>query len=171
MQQGLPLKRCLHSIIQGDLSKTLQHIISFYFVFWQYFLLILVSVESPDVDGSNEPLTSEKYWRNPEIQPFFGGIYFWPRAEKAEKIRAKFLAPIENFWSELKHRVYSKGRPETMRILKARVRKECRNPDWFPWLTAAFDSLPQRMQDVIDAKGGHTKWWNWFWWCFKRFWT
>ena len=64
------------------------------------------------------------------------------------------MAPIENFWSELKHRVYSKGRPETMRILKARVRKECRNPDWFPWLTAAIDSLPQRMQDVIVLKEG-----------------
>jgi len=29
---------------------------------------------------------------------------------------------------------------------------------WFQWLKATFDSMPERIEDVIEAKGGHTKW-------------
>lgn len=41
--------------------------------------------------------------------------------------------------------------------LKRRIRKELRDPHWFAWLRKTFDSLPDRIEAVIAAKGGHTK--------------
>lgn len=65
--------------------------------------------------------------------------------------------PVENFFSELKRRVYRLGRPTTLRILKSRVRKVCRDPELLHWLKNAFDSMPRRIQAVIDSKGWRTK--------------
>jgi hypothetical protein len=45
-----------------------------------------------------------------------------------------------------------------MRVLKVRIRKELKNPNWFTWLKATFDSMPRRIADVIEAKGGHAGW-------------
>ena len=65
--------------------------------------------------------------------------------------------PVEEFFNLLKHQVYSKGRPETMRALKSRIRAACRDPSWTEWLQKTFATMPDRMKAVIEAKGWHTK--------------
>jgi transposase len=65
--------------------------------------------------------------------------------------------PVENFFSELKRRVYKLGRPTTLSILKRRVRRICRDPELFEWLKSTFDSMPNRIQAIIDADGWHTR--------------
>ena len=63
---------------------------------------------------------------------------------------------VEVFFGELKRRVYETGAPPTLSALKARVRKACRDPSMFDWLRNAFDSMPKRIQAVIEKKGWHT---------------
>ena len=63
---------------------------------------------------------------------------------------------VEDFFGELKRRVYEPGAPPNLRAVKSRVRKACRDPAMFDWLRNAFESMPKRIQAVIDAKGWHT---------------
>jgi hypothetical protein len=63
--------------------------------------------------------------------------------------------PIEMFWNEMKTKVYSK-KSRNMEELKFRIREEFRRFD-FNWLKATWDTMPERMNAIVDAKGGHTK--------------
>jgi hypothetical protein len=76
---------------------------------------------------------------------------------KAETPPAFVEWPVENFFNELKRRVYKLGRPTSLRILKSRVRKACRDPELLLWLKNTFDSMPRRIRAIIDAKGWQTK--------------
>jgi hypothetical protein len=64
--------------------------------------------------------------------------------------------PIEMFWNEMKREVYSKGKPKNMDELKSRVREAFHNFD-FNWLKETWNTMPKRMEEIITAQGGHTK--------------
>ena len=66
------------------------------------------------------------------------------------------LNPIENLWAIVKKRIH-KYRPTTKETLIAAIIKV-----WFHEITPEtckklIDSMPRRIQSVIDKKGGHTK--------------
>ena len=65
------------------------------------------------------------------------------------------MNPIENVWGVMKHAL-SKERPTTLDGMKKVVDKIWRNLD-ASYLTTLFDSMPRRMQAVIAASGGPTK--------------
>ena len=65
------------------------------------------------------------------------------------------LNPIENVWAIMK-RALSKERPTTLDGMKKVVDQIWRNLD-AEYLTTLFDSMPRRMQAVIAASGGPTK--------------
>jgi hypothetical protein len=64
--------------------------------------------------------------------------------------------PIECFWNVIKKEVYSKGKPKDMRQLKRRIRKAFIDFD-FDWLKNTFNSMPDRINAIIAAEGGHTR--------------
>lgn len=64
--------------------------------------------------------------------------------------------PIEQFWNAIKQEVYSKGKPKNMRQLKSRIRKAFKKFD-FNWLKNTWNTMPDRINAVIAANGGHTK--------------
>ncbi|RPB11987.1 hypothetical protein P167DRAFT_488465 [Morchella conica CCBAS932] len=68
------------------------------------------------------------------------------------------LNPIENIWSLLKDRLNTR-RP------RPRRREEIRTAILEEWdlitseeITKYVDNMPERIQAVIDANGGHTHW-------------
>ena len=65
------------------------------------------------------------------------------------------LNPIENLWSEMKNRLRDE-RPTS----KAGIKKVCQKV-WknigVDYLEKLYESMPRRIQAVIDAEGGHTK--------------
>ncbi len=61
--------------------------------------------------------------------------------------------PIEMFWNEIKTKVYSK-KPKTMKELKKTIRQEFSQFD-IKWLKSAWDTMPERINAIISAKGGH----------------
>jgi hypothetical protein len=63
--------------------------------------------------------------------------------------------PIECFWNQIKTIVYSK-KSKNMKELKLRIRKAFRDFD-VNWLKNTWESMPKRMDAIIQAKGGHTK--------------
>lgn len=67
-----------------------------------------------------------------------------------------FEWPVEQFFNELKRRVYARGMPSGLAQLKRWIRIECKKEHWFAWLTAAFASMPQRMVDICEAEGWYT---------------
>lgn len=65
------------------------------------------------------------------------------------------MNPIENLWHILAREV-EKRRPKNVAELEAMVREEWgKNPK--VTLDDLIDSMPRRMQAVIEAKGGSTK--------------
>ena len=66
------------------------------------------------------------------------------------------LNPIENIWSLLKNRI-GKHFPKTREEVKAAVEKEwnlLKDTEMFDFVK----SMKERLQAVIDAEGGHTRW-------------
>ncbi|MDY6959847.1 MAG: transposase, partial [Halobacteriota archaeon] len=72
--------------------------------------------------------------------------------------RSPDLNPIENAWGYLVHKVYDSGRKtyRTEDELWAAVQHEFMALDG-NYLTTLGDSMPRRLQSVIDNNGGHTK--------------
>lgn len=67
------------------------------------------------------------------------------------------LNPIENLWGILSARVYANGRQfDTLLQLKTAIQEEWANID-IAVLQSLVDSMPQRLADVITARGGRTK--------------
>jgi hypothetical protein len=64
--------------------------------------------------------------------------------------------PIEMFWNQVKQEVYSEGKPKNMIQLKNRISKVFENFD-IDWLKKAWNTMPERMEAVIVAQGGHTE--------------
>jgi transposase len=68
------------------------------------------------------------------------------------------LNPIEAIWQEIKERVYKlTPRPKDVTDLR-----NCIEAIWNSLdnerIIRLIDSMPERLQAVIDAQGGHTKW-------------
>ena len=69
------------------------------------------------------------------------------------------LNPIEHIWREIKGRLYKlplKERPTNLAALRDRVSQIWNELDQ-AWIRHLIDSMPERLQAVIDAEGGHTK--------------
>lgn len=66
------------------------------------------------------------------------------------------LNPIENLWVHLKKRV-AKRQPKTKTALKAAILEEWENIPSSYDLEKLIHSMKKRLQCVVDAKGGHTK--------------
>jgi transposase len=68
------------------------------------------------------------------------------------------LNPIANVWRLLKARLRKRAnRPHTLEAMENAIREEweaLRLEDYLRY----FRSLPERVQAVIAARGGHTKW-------------
>ena len=65
------------------------------------------------------------------------------------------LNPIENLWSQMKH-MQRKERATSAEGLKRIARKVWKGVS-SDYLKKLYESMPRRMQAVIDAEGGHTK--------------
>lgn len=67
------------------------------------------------------------------------------------------LNPIENLWGILSQRVYAHGRQfDSLSHRKVAIQEEWAKID-APVLESLISSMPQRLSDVISAKGGRTK--------------
>lgn len=64
--------------------------------------------------------------------------------------------PIENYWNILKEEVYKNGQFQSRDGLKKAIRAAVKktSPEI---LRAYFDSMPRRLQAVVAAEGGYTK--------------
>ena len=68
------------------------------------------------------------------------------------------LNPIENIWTLLKHRINQiNPRPSSRAEVKTAIIEEW-NKITVKEIQKVVDSLPQRIQAVLDASGGHTRW-------------
>jgi hypothetical protein len=75
------------------------------------------------------------------------------------------LNPIENLWRDLKSRFYLKWRElrsapsasqASVEIYKDMIKECWEETDW-NYIHTLMESMHQRCADVIEAKGGHTK--------------
>lgn len=64
--------------------------------------------------------------------------------------------PVEQFWNAIKQEVYSKGQPKNMKQLKFRIRRAFKNFS-FDWLTNTWNTMDERINSIISAGGGHTR--------------
>jgi transposase len=68
------------------------------------------------------------------------------------------LNPIEGIWQEIKERIYKLyPRPTNLEELQACIQIIWDNLDTDK-IIKSLESMPERLQAVIDADGGHTKW-------------
>ena len=88
---------------------------------------------------------STKQWHERHGVKLFGG---WPG-------NSPDLNPIENLWSQMKH-MQRKERATSAEGLKRIARKVWKGVS-SDYLKKLYESMPRRMQAVIDAEGGHTK--------------
>ena len=65
------------------------------------------------------------------------------------------LNPIKSLWSQMKH-LQSRERATSMAGLK-RITLKVWNKITPAYLQSLYKSMPRRMQAVVDAQGGHTK--------------
>ena len=65
------------------------------------------------------------------------------------------LNPIENLWSQMKH-LQRHERATSIAGLK-RIAQKVWNNITLAYLQSLYESMPRRMQAVVDAQGGHTK--------------
>lgn len=66
------------------------------------------------------------------------------------------LNPIENLWGTLSTKVYQHGRQfHSVKDLKAAIQEEWRKID-AAHIHTLINSMPRRLEDVINNKGGHT---------------
>ena len=69
------------------------------------------------------------------------------------------LNPIEHVWREIKRRLFElplEERPTSLAALRDRISQIWNELDQ-DWIRRLVDSMLERLQAVIDAKGGHTK--------------
>ena len=81
-----------------------------------------------------------------ETQPY--RVLDWPA-------HSPDLSPIENLWANLKERLDRKHPDLTKKTLWEVTEKEWEATD-LATVRALFDSMPARLQAVMDAKGGYT---------------
>jgi hypothetical protein len=68
------------------------------------------------------------------------------------------LNPIENIWHLLKTRLNKRNpRPTTMTAIRVAIVEEW-NGITIDEIRRVVDNMPQRVQAVLAAEGGHTKW-------------
>ena len=67
------------------------------------------------------------------------------------------LNPIENVWGIIKRRISSQTTTTKQELISSIIQHWHRNATLSNTLSKLIDSMPKRMQAVIDAKGGHTK--------------
>ena len=65
------------------------------------------------------------------------------------------LNPIENLWSQMKH-LQRHERATSIAGLK-RIAQKVWDNITPAYLQSLYESMPRRMQAVVDAQGGHTK--------------
>jgi len=64
--------------------------------------------------------------------------------------------PIENLWALLKKKVAKRGPINKNALIKA-IQEECKKiPEYYD-LNQLIQSMPRRLNAVLDAKGHHTK--------------
>jgi len=64
------------------------------------------------------------------------------------------INPLENLWSIMDEVVYKDPTPKTMKDLKRRLKQAWKNIP-LSTLHDLSHSMPQRLQNVINNKGGH----------------
>jgi hypothetical protein len=67
------------------------------------------------------------------------------------------LNPIENVWSLLKLRVYALKNPTVSALIENIKKVWFDNPEITKCIAQCIDSMPRRIESVIRAKGGTTK--------------
>lgn len=67
------------------------------------------------------------------------------------------LNPIENLWGVIKKRICSQTTNTKQELISSIIRHWHRDATLLQTLTNLIESMPRRLQAVIDAKGGHTK--------------
>ena len=88
---------------------------------------------------------STKKWHQDRGVKLFEG---WPR-------NSPDLNPIENLWSQMKNLQRHK-RATSIAGLK-RIAKKVWDNITPEYLQSLYESMPRRMQAVVNAQGGHTK--------------
>ena len=85
----------------------------------------------------------------------------WFRKRKIAKLdwpaQSPDLNPIENLWGELKKRIAQKGKDITSKKVLWRVLEDEWEATPLDLCQKLIDSMPARLDAVIRAKGGHTK--------------
>lgn len=66
------------------------------------------------------------------------------------------LSPIENLWPVLKHRIRSRPHPPTSTEELKRAVQEAWDSVTIDEINTLVQSMPNRVKDVLSAKGGHT---------------
>src|SRR5271155_1195584 len=68
------------------------------------------------------------------------------------------LNPIEGIWATLKRRIYSRNpRPKKRHEVEAAVREEWEKLSYEDVMDVC-DTMPERIQKVLEANGGPTRW-------------
>ena len=66
------------------------------------------------------------------------------------------LNPIENIWGIMKGRISQQTHTTKSQLIASIIRTWFRDEEFHDKLQRSIDSMPRRLQKVIEAKGGHT---------------